>query len=98
MSEYPDANKLAFFSCDSDDESIDFSYSDEDEAMYIIRKSLKEILDEEQISICHQALILNTLTWSVQDRFTIPQVRTIRYFKSMSCIEYLLYIDYCKTR
>lgn len=90
MSEYPDSNKLAFFSCSSDDDSIDFSDSDEEEEMNVIRKSLKEVLDEEQISDTHQSLILNTLTWSIKDRFTISQVRTINFINL-----HLLLSNYC---
>jgi hypothetical protein len=82
MAEYPDANKLSFFSSDSDDESIEFSDSDEEEAMFIIRKPLEEVLVEEQIPDSYQALIMNTLTWSVKDRYTIPEVRMISFFRS----------------
>jgi hypothetical protein len=77
MSDYPDINKLMFFSCDfSDDESKYESESDDEEMLLIkaSRKPLEQLIQEENLSETEQQVILGILTWSIKDRLSIPEV------------------------
>jgi hypothetical protein len=74
MSNYPDTNKLMFFSCGSDDEH---EFESDDEDMIALRASkipLRQIIQDEDISEVDQQVVLRILTWSIKDRLTIPEV------------------------
>jgi hypothetical protein len=80
MSNYPDANKLMFFTSGNDgsDDEYEYELDSDDEDMVHIKTSkisLNEVLEEENILVIHQIVILGILTWSIKDRLTISEVR-----------------------
>jgi hypothetical protein len=74
MAKYPDTNKLMFFtgSTSSDDE---YEFDSDDEDIKAIKESkipVEEIIKEfDEID---KQIILGILTWSINDRLTIPEV------------------------
>ncbi|CEP19275.1 hypothetical protein [Parasitella parasitica] len=75
MVNYPDANKLIFFD-DSNDPEMEED-SDQDDDFTNMRMSLANVLEKEQISSDNQHIIMQILTWSVNDRLTIAQLHNI---------------------
>ncbi|KAI9472280.1 MAG: kinase-like domain-containing protein [Benjaminiella poitrasii] len=72
MSDYPDTNKLSFFSCEESEPEFD---SDEEEEKTIeFRRPLQKVMDEDHIAPEVQMIINNTITWSVEKRWTISQI------------------------
>lgn len=79
MHDYPDTNKLMFFSDSYSDDDYEDEYSSEsdDEEMEALRASripLKKVIDDGNLSEIDKQLILRMLTWSIKDRSTIPEV------------------------
>lgn len=62
---------------DGDDEveyEIEYDSVEEYEEIQAIRKPLKVILQEHNVSDEYQKIILGILTWSIKDRLTIPEI------------------------
>ncbi|KAI7894621.1 kinase-like domain-containing protein [Mucor mucedo] len=77
MSDYPDTNKLMFFSCASSDDESDFDFESDDEEMILVkanRKSLKQLMQEENLSETEQNLVVRILTWSIKERMSLPEI------------------------
>lgn len=91
MSDYPDTNKLVFFSCDLSDEESDFEFESDDEEMLMIkasRKPLKQLIQEENLSEIEQHLVARILTWSIKERLSLLDVRRNKKDKEMFNIIY----------
>lgn len=78
MCNYPDTNKLMFFSDNQSDDEYEFDSDDSDfeemEALKAAKVPLQQLIEDENISQVDKQLILGILTWSIKDRLTIPKV------------------------
>ncbi|KAG2231472.1 kinase-like domain-containing protein [Thamnidium elegans] len=83
MHDYPDTNKLMFFSDNYSDDDYEDEYSSESddeemEALRISRIPLKQLINDDNLSEIDKQLILGILTWSIQDRLTIPEILALK--------------------
>lgn len=77
MSDYPDTNKLMFFSCDWSDGDSEYDFESDDEEMLLIKaskKPLDDLVQEGKLSKTERGLVKGTLSWSIKERLSIPEV------------------------